>query len=211
MSKSVTGSVFIVNDDADFGLSIQWLLESCNYPAFYYSDARTFLDNYKGEMGCMLLDLNTPTINGLQLMDMMQKRGIHLPVIMISEQENIPQIVAAIKGGALDFIPKPFDQDKLLSAIESGLQLATERHQEHTRTATTRANYQLLSRREKEVMELVVKGYANREMAEFLGISPKTVEVHRSRVMGKMQADSLPALVNFSLEISGQFKTKLAS
>lgn len=210
MSKRVTGSVFIVDDDADFGLSMQWFIESCNYPAYYFSDTRTFLDSYKGEMGCMLLNPSMPNTDGLTLMETMRTRNIHLPVIMISGQSDIPQVVAAIKAGALDYIPKPCDQNTVLSVVESGLQLASEQHQEQQRTATTRNNYQLLSRREKQVMELVVNGYANREIAESLGISPKTVEVHRSRVMGKMQANSLPALVNFAMELGKQNKAELA-
>ncbi|WP_370060679.1 response regulator transcription factor, partial [Neptunomonas phycophila] len=159
---------------------------------------------------CMLLNPSMPNTDGLTLMETMRTRNIHLPVIMISGQSDIPQVVAAIKAGALDYIPKPCDQNTVLSVVESGLQLASEQHQEQQRTATTRNNYQLLSRREKQVMELVVNGYANREIAESLGISPKTVEVHRSRVMGKMQANSLPALVNFAMELGKKNKAELA-
>jgi FixJ family two-component response regulator len=129
---------------------------------------------------------------------MLLDKGFSLPIIVISGHGDIPMAVTAIKSGAMDFIEKPFDDAVLLHRVNLGLKQAGEQHRQNLLRNETRSRYASLSRREKEVMALVVAGRANREIAEDLGISPKTVEVHRSRVMGKMQAGSLPQLVNMA-------------
>ncbi|MCV6589899.1 MAG: response regulator [Marinobacterium sp.] len=194
--KNVTDTVFIVDDDDDFRDSMQWLLESDNLRVVTFNSAQQFLDNYDGTPGCMLLDVRMPEINGLALQQMMSDRGISLPIIVISGHGDIPMAVSAMKNGALDFIEKPFDDEVLLQLVAKALDTARSQADTFQLARQARSRYQLLSRREKEVMTLVVSGKANREIAEALGISPKTVEVHRSRVMSKMQADSLPDLVH---------------
>lgn len=192
----MTDTVFIVDDDDDFRDSMQWLLESDNLRVVTFNSAQQFLDNYDGTPGCMLLDVRMPEINGLALQQMMSDRGISLPIIVISGHGDIPMAVSAMKNGALDFIEKPFDDEVLLQLVAKALDTARSQADTFQLARQARSRYQLLSRREKEVMTLVVSGKANREIAEALGISPKTVEVHRSRVMSKMQADSLPDLVH---------------
>lgn len=191
-----TGTVFIVDDDDDFRDSMQWLLESDDLPVQSFSSARDFLSNYKGDKGCLLLDVRMPEINGLALQQIMLERDIRLPIVVLSGHGDIPMAVTAMKNGAIDFLEKPFDDEVLIPLVQNALIKADEMFADRQQQEQVRKQYETLSRREREVMTLVVAGKANREIAEELGISPKTVEVHRSRVMSKMRAESLPELVN---------------
>ena len=201
MNTSAQESVFIVDDDDDFRESVKWLLESSDYPVEAFASAREFLEEYDGRQGCMLLDVRMPEINGLALQQIMQDREILLPIIVISGHGDVPMAVNAMKNGAVDFIEKPFDEQQMLKLINKGLQEAEKRFQQLRQQRQVQARYDSLSQRECEVMQLVVNGKANREIADILGISPKTVEVHRSRVMSKMRADNLAQLVRMSAEI----------
>ena len=198
MKTPPDGTVFIVDDDDDFRDSMQWLLEAEGLSVTGFASASAFIETYDGQPGCMLLDVRMPDINGLALQQMLLDKGFSLPIIVISGHGDIPMAVTAIKSGAMDFIEKPFDDAVLLHRVNLGLKQAGEQRRQNLLRNETRSRYASLSRREKEVMALVVAGRANREIAEDLGISPKTVEVHRSRVMGKMQAGSLPQLVNMA-------------
>ncbi|SEQ67796.1 two component transcriptional regulator, LuxR family [Amphritea atlantica] len=195
------GTVFIVDDDDDFRDSMQWLLESDDLPVQSFSSARDFLSNYKGDKGCMLLDVRMPEINGLALQQIMLERDIRLPIVVLSGHGDIPMAVTAMKNGAIDFLEKPFDDEVLIPLVQNALKKADEMFADRQQQEQVRKLYDSLSRREREVMALVVSGKANREIAEELGISPKTVEVHRSRVMSKMRAESLPELVNQSAQL----------
>lgn len=188
-------TVFIIDDDADFRESVQWLLESTTYTIESYASAQEFLDDYDQRPGCMLLDVRMPEISGLALQQIMQERDIRLPVIVLTGHGDVPMAVTAMKNGALDFLEKPFDDDVLLKLVDRAMQEAQQRFSQQNEERELRELYDTLSRREREVMDLVVTGNSNREIAETLGISPKTVEVHRSRVMGKMRAESLAQLV----------------
>ncbi len=201
MQAKDTGTVFIVDDDDDFRDSMQWLLESDDLPVQSFSSARDFLSQYKGEKGCMLLDVRMPEINGLALQQIMLERDIRLPIVVLSGHGDIPMAVTAMKNGAIDFLEKPFDDEVLIPLVQTALQKAEEQFAGQQQLNQIRELYDSLSRREKEVMALVVTGKANREIAEDLGISPKTVEVHRSRVMSKMRAESLPELVNQAAQL----------
>lgn len=195
MQAKATGTIYIVDDDEDFRDSIQWLLESASHQVITFHSAQAFLDNFDGQIGCMLLDVRMPEINGLALQQIMQDRGIRMPIIVLSGHGDIPMAVAAMKHGAMDFIEKPFDDEVLLRLVDKALTQADEMRTVQSEMSEIMAYHESLSRREKEVMALVVAGKANREIAEELGISPKTVEVHRARVMSKMHANSLPDLV----------------
>ncbi len=188
-------TVFIIDDDADFRESVQWLLESTSYTIESYASAQAFLDDYDQRPGCMLLDVRMPEISGLALQQIMQERDIRLPVIVLTGHGDVPMAVTAMKNGALDFLEKPFDDDVLLKLVDRAMREAEQRFSQQNEERELRELYDTLSRREREVMDLVVTGNSNREIAETLGISPKTVEVHRSRVMGKMRAESLAQLV----------------
>ena len=195
MQANATGTIYIVDDDEDFRDSMQWLLESASHEVITFPSAQAFLDNFNGEIGCMLLDVRMPEINGLALQQIMQDRDIQMPIIVLSGHGDIPMAVSAMKHGALDFLEKPFDDEVLLRLVDKALKRADEMRHEQGELNEIQICHESLSRREKEVMNLVVTGKANREIAEELGISPKTVEVHRARVMSKMRASSLPVLV----------------
>ncbi|WP_415889796.1 response regulator transcription factor [Neptuniibacter sp. SY11_33] len=204
MQTNPTGTIYIVDDDEDFRDSMQWLLESANHNVVTFPSAREFLDNFNGEIGCMLLDVRMPEINGLALQQIMQERNIQMPIIVISGHGDIPMAVSAMKQGAMDFLEKPFDGDVLLRLVGRALSKAQKARDEQGAQLEIQENYASLSRREKEVMSLVVAGNANRQIAEELDISPKTVEVHRSRVMSKMRASSLASLVKQASQLNEQ-------
>lgn len=195
-------TVFVIDDDADFRDSMQWLLESTPYSVESFASAQAFLDQYDGRPGCMLLDVRMPEINGLALQQLMLERDIRLPVIIITGHGDVPMAVNAMKNGALDFLEKPFDDEVLLHLVDKAMAEADRRFSEQNRQRELQELYATLSRREREVMELVVTGNSNREIAETLGISPKTVEVHRSRVMSKMRAESLAQLVQMHTQLA---------
>lgn len=201
MNTTNNGIVFIIDDDDGFRESVQWLLQSEDLQTVGFSSARTFLDEYQNEIGCILLDIRMPDINGLTALQLMQEQKINIPIIMISGHGDIPIAVSAMKHGATDFIEKPFDDDALLRLVHQALTKAAQLAEESSSLMMLQENYAQLSRREKQVMEQVVSGLANREIAETLGISPKTVEVHRSRVMSKMAAESLPDLVKKATQL----------
>lgn len=194
--RTDNNKVFLVDDDTDFRDSMQWLLSSAGYDVVSSASASEFLDSYQNEQGCLLLDVRMPDMNGLALQQLLQERDIQLPVILISGHGDIPMAVNAIKAGALDFIEKPFDDRHLLNLVSKALIEAEVRFKAHREISELKKRFNSLSQREREVMALVVQGQSNREVADKLGISPKTVEVHRARVMAKMRAASLPVLVN---------------
>ena len=191
-----TLSVFIVDDDDAFRDSLSWLLESTAYKILTFNSGEAFLEQYDGTPGCLLLDIRMPGISGLALQQELIRREIRLPTLILTGHGDIPMAVSAIKSGALNFIEKPFDDLVLLDHLDKAMALAGQWHHEQQLRSQLIGRWETLSKREKQVMELVVSGLANKEIAEQLKISPKTVEVHRARVMSKMEADSLADLVN---------------
>ncbi|MCW8885924.1 MAG: response regulator transcription factor [Motiliproteus sp.] len=193
-----SNTVFIVDDDDAFRDSLTWLLDSDSYQIQSFPSGEQFLGTYQGEPGCLLLDIRMPGINGLALQQELNDRNHRIPIIVITGHGDIPMAVTAIKNGALDFIEKPFDDQVLLDHVNRALKVSAQWQAECEVENAVLTRWQTLSKREKQVMELVVNGMANKLIAETLDISPKTVEVHRSRVMSKMQAQSLPELVTQS-------------
>ncbi|CCN83823.1 Transcriptional regulatory protein fixJ [Vibrio nigripulchritudo SFn27] len=196
MQNDKLTTVFVVDDDTDFRDSLVFLLESAGYQVLGFSSAQALLDGYRGEAGCLLLDVRMPEINGLRLQQILAERKINLPTVIITGHGDIPMAVGAMKNGAMDFIEKPFEDDVILSRVEHALTQASRQLHAQEKFKQVLDCYEQLSRREREVMALVVDGLPNREVAQTLGISPKTVEIHRSRVMSKMQADNLANLVH---------------
>jgi len=194
-SKSTSLSVFLVDDDDDFRDSLSWLLETPSRQIRTFASGEAFLQQYRGEPGCMLLDIRMPGISGLALQQELNQRGWRIPIIVITGHGDIPMAVTAIKNGAVDFIEKPFDDQVLQAHVDKALQLAHQWAEEDRDRHAVVQRWDSLSKREKQVMALVVAGHSNKAIAEQLEISPKTVEVHRARVMSKMRADSLPELV----------------
>jgi two-component system, LuxR family, response regulator FixJ len=193
-------TVFVVDDDPAMRQSLRWLIESVNVGVETYATAQDFLAAYDPDRpGCLVLDVRMPGMGGLDLQAELARREIEVPVIIITGYAEVPTAVRALKSGALDFIEKPFsDQlllDRIQQAIASDRQARVRRHER----AALAARVAQLTPREREVMQLVVAGSSNREIAAELGLSVKTVEVHRARVMEKMKVDSLADLVRLVL------------
>ena len=188
-------TIFVVDDDARMRDSLRWLLESVSLTAETYGSATEFLEAYDPDCpGCLVLDVRMPGMSGLQVQDLLAARDIQLPIIMISGHGDVPTAVRAVQKGAVDFIEKPFNDQLLLDRIHSALTLDAQRRQANTRLREACDRFATLTPREQEVLKLVLAGSPNKVIAFELGISTKTVETHRSRVMKKMDAKSVAEL-----------------
>ncbi|HYN79220.1 MAG TPA: response regulator [Lamprocystis sp. (in: g-proteobacteria)] len=190
-------TVFIVDDDQGVREAMDWSLRTEGLRVESYSSAETFLASVSSaRRGCLLLDLHMQGMNGLDLQAVLAARGYEIPIIFVTGRGDIPSSVAAIKGGALDFVEKPPAQGVLVERIHAALREDDRRRAERGERALVLGRRQALTAREREVMDLIVQGYANKEIARRLAISPRTVENHRARVMAVMQAESLVDLCN---------------
>lgn len=195
-----TTTVFVVDDDQPMRNSLQWLISSVGMDVKSYASADEFLkEHYPGRAGCLLLDVRMPGMSGLELQEHLNQHQIRLPVIIITGHGDVHMAVRAMKAGAVDFIEKPFNDEELLDAIRNALVLDEQRrgHQHERAEIVSRLDH--LTPREKEVMGMVTEGCSNKEIANGLGVSAKTVEAHRARVMEKMQARSLAELVRMAM------------
>lgn len=192
--------VFVVDDDAVVRDSLRALLESAGYLVSDFGSADAFLSGVAQDaVGCLVTDIRMPGMDGLELQNELIKRQIRLPVIIITGHGDIPLAVIAMKAGALDFIEKPFDDEALLNSVQRGIETA-EKAQEHASLVVAAAeNLSTLTARERQVLDLLIAGHANKVIAYKLDISPRTVEVHRGRVMEKMGARNLSDLVRTAL------------
>ena len=193
-------SVFIVDDDASVRDSLGLLLSLRGYRTAIFSDAESFLQALLPDWcGCILLDIRMPGMDGLALQRRLLELGCSLPVIVITGHGDVDSARDAFKAQAADFLEKPLDQAKLMAAIDETLcnyQLSRHQHEQRGRLTELLST---LTPREREVMELIVGGGHNRDIAEELGISPRTVEVHKARVMQKLNVDGIAQLVRYSL------------
>jgi FixJ family two-component response regulator len=189
-------TVYVIDDDPSVRNSLARLIKSVGYQAKTYASAKAFLDQYTpGEIECLVTDLRMPHISGLELQDKLNEKNPNLPIVFITGHGNVPVSVRAMKGGAVDFITKPFDNQTMLEAINQALGRGLARHKQRAETEEAQKRIALLSPREHEVMSLVVRGLTNEQVALQLEISTKTVHVHRARVMEKTGVDSLAELV----------------
>jgi len=192
-------TIFVVDDDDAVRDSLQILLQTEGYGAEAYGSGRAFLDGYRaGGRGCLVTDVRMPDMSGLELQQAVIARRLELPVVVMTGQADIPIAVEAMKAGAIDFLEKPFPDSAILDALRRALAGDGARAlAARARDAADRARG--LSPRERQVLEWLVQGLGNKAIARELAISPRTVEVHRARVMEKMQADSLSQLVRLAL------------
>jgi two-component system response regulator FixJ len=192
--------VYVVDDDQGMLDSTLWLLESVGLTGVPFTSGRAFLDACDPVANaCVLLDVRMPGMGGLNVQEEMRARGIDLPVIFVSGHADVPIVVRAFKAGAVDFIEKPYNEQLLLDSVQQALDRRPARQRHEPRLAEVQARLDQLTPRERDVLLPLVRGYTNREVAEQLDISVKTVDLYRSRVMKRMQAETLPELVGMAI------------
>jgi two-component system response regulator FixJ len=196
------GNIHIVDDDPGVSEALALFLETEGYSVRAHESARVFLDSIgSDENGCVVTDMRMPGMTGLELMQAMKERRISMPIILVTAYADVPLALQAMKMGAVDLLEKPFEYEALLTAIRDALQRA---YADETRRAKTRAilkRFASLTKREKEVFAEILKGRPNKLIAHDLGISMRTVEVHRGALMIKMGAKNLPELVQLAIVI----------
>jgi RNA polymerase sigma factor (sigma-70 family) len=193
-------TVYVVDDDSSTRELLAWLMKRHGLPTEVFPDARAFLDIYRPEFpGVLVLDLDMPGMSGLDLQQYLKEQHVQLPVIFLSGRADVPKAVRAVREGAIDFIEKPFDYRRVVSLVEECLRRDAEARAGHDRHRVARERLSQLTQREREVLDLVVAGKMNREIAEQLDISIKTVEAHRARLMEKLEVNSVAELVQAKL------------
>jgi len=190
-------TVFVVDDDEAVRDSLALLLRSVELAVATFSSANEFLDSYDpAAPGCLILDVRLPGMSGLELQQRLADDGADLPIVFITGHGDVPMAVRAMRRGAVDFLQKPFSDQELLDRVQQALAEQSQRRQQSESKAEIAQRIRSLTPREHEVMELIVEGLANKVIANRLGTSQRTVEVHRASVMRKMQADSVARLVH---------------
>lgn len=193
-------TVFVVEDDAAVRDSLSLLLGLQGFRTQSFSCAEDFLRIYQPVWaGCLLLDVKMPGMSGLELQAALRRQSPALPVIIMTAHGDIATVRTALKSGAVDFLEKPVDPDALLTAVRTALDADASRRHAALEAEGAHRRLSVLTARERQVMELIAKGCPNREIAGTLGISPRTVEVHKARVMEKLQVQSVPELVRIVL------------
>ena len=199
MNPQIEGTVFVIDDDASVRRALARLLRSVGYPFECFPSALAFLARLPAAVpSCVVLDYRMPGLNGLELQNALVNAGRNESIIFITGHGDIPTCAHAMKAGAIDFLPKPFRDDDLLNAIARSLRAAQRLMRQHAERTRIQALVDGLTPREREVLELVVLGKLNKQIAAKLGASEKTIKVHRGRVMQKMQVFSVAELVRLT-------------
>ena len=192
--------IHVVDDDNAVRKSLLMLMDSAGYEAQAYTSAIEFLEKFDAERsGCLVLDVRMPQMNGLELQRRLKSMNVHLPIIFLSAHGDIPMAVEALQAGAVDFLQKPFRDQDLLDRIETAIVRDADARSRLADQAQIQARLDTLTEREREVMARVVDGEPNKAVAADLGVSERTIEIHRSRVMHKMEAESLAHLVRMAV------------
>ena len=204
MPEVLAGVVHVVDDNAAVRDSLSLLLSACGFAVRTYTDADTFLTHIPPGPGCLLTDINMPGMDGLELQRRLQAGHTTLSVIVMTGDADVSKAVRAMKGGAIDFLQKPFDQTTLTDAVSNALAASVQRQTSSESAQSAAARIARLTQREAEVFALLVAGQPTKAIANTLAASPRTIEVHRARVMEKLAVTSLADLVRLALTASGQ-------
>jgi len=193
------GNVYVVDDDEAVRDSLQWLLEGNDYRVRCYESAEAFLSRYDTrEVACLIADIRMVGMSGMELQDKLIERNSPLPIVFITGHGDVPMAVESMKKGALDFIQKPFQESALLGMVEKMLDKARETFTDHQKAASRDALLSKLTTREAQVLERIVAGRLNKQIADDLGISIKTVEAHRANIMEKLNANTVADLLKIA-------------
>ncbi|CAM5318716.1 response regulator transcription factor [Pseudomonas fragi] len=200
MTTPTRSVVYVVDDDQGMLDSTVWLLESVGLNALAFTSGQAFLDACDPALSaCVVLDVRMPGMGGLNVQQALQARGVKMPVIFVSGHADVPIVVRAFKAGAYDFIEKPYNQQLLLDSVQQALSGGSTQHTASQDQTELDARLHSLTPRERDVLMPLVKGYTTREIALLLGVSVKTIDLYRSRVMKRMQAQHLPDLVGMAI------------
>lgn len=202
MAGATEHVVYVVDDDQGMLDSTVWLLESVGLKALPFTSGVEFLNACDASLdACVLLDVRMPGMGGLNVQEEMRQRELNLPIIFVSGHADVPIVVRAFKAGAHDFIEKPYNEQLLLDSVLQALSKADHRQSLGEGPARVQARMQQLTPRERDVLLPLVQGYTNREIAEQLGVSVKTIDLYRARVMKRMAATHLPELVGMAIAV----------
>ena len=194
------GTVYVVDDDEGVRDSLQWLLEGKDYRVRCYDSAETFLSRYDArEVACLIVDIRMAGMTGLELQDKLVERKSPLPIVFITGHGDVPMAVTTMKKGAMDFIQKPVQEEALSNLVERMLEQARAAFAGHQQSASRDALLAKLTTRETQVLERIVAGRLNKQIADDLGISIKTVEAHRANIMEKLNANTVADLLKIAL------------
>jgi FixJ family two-component response regulator len=205
--KATSPTVYVVDDDDAVRSALRLLLKTVGLPVISFDSAQAFLDGYSDEAaGCVLLDVRMPGMSGPALQQQLNLRGSILPVIFITGHGDVSMAVEAMQHGAFDFVEKPFHDQDLLERVDAALAHSAKSRQLLSERQSIRDRFERLTPREREVLQHVTRGSSNKVMAYELNISQRTIEIHRARLMEKMEAPSLAHLVRMTLALTPQVR-----
>ncbi len=194
-----TARIYIIDDDAEMRGSLSSLLRSTGYEVVLFASTREFLAHAQADLpSCLVLDIRLQAESGLEFQERLARENIRIPVVLMTGHGDIPMTVRGMKAGAIDFLPKPFREEEMLSAVAQAIETDRARRAADGNVGALRQRYEVLTPREKEVMGLVVTGLMNKQVAGRMNLSEITVKIHRGNVMRKMEAQSLADLVRMA-------------
>jgi two-component system response regulator FixJ len=206
LHKAITAAsagqqISVVDDDARIRDQIYALLHRAGFPVRTYASARHFLADYVPAAGCLVADMTLPDMGGMELLEELAKRSMDLPVIFIASHADIPTVVRAMKSGAVNFLQKPLAENVLIAGIEDALRVGQYTHKRAAEVQIARETLAQLTPREQHVLDQLVRGHSNKSAAYALGISTRTVEFHRARIMSKLNARNMTDLLRVALTV----------
>lgn len=200
-SSAATGTVFVVDDDEAVRDSLRWLLEGNGFSVMAFPSAEQFLLTYRPPIvGVLVADVRMPGMSGLELQDELLRRKVHMPVIMMTGHGDVPMAVSSMKKGAVEFLEKPFSDTQLCELVQVHLDRARAEHNQFENARQTTDRMERLTGRERQVLERIVAGRLNKQIADDLSISIKTVEAHRANIMDKLNARTMADLMRIALK-----------